>query len=120
MAENDEAMQGICNTIKSDKTKLKMYNILCALLIVSFNVILVLIVRNLIGFIKFPTRSLEQATIVKAAFISQYFNTGIIIVLVNLNIDEHLPKIVDKELKGRLLDGNYNDYSPDWYRVIGT
>ena len=43
-----------------------------------------------------------------------FFNTGILLVLVNANMEE-----VSKLLAGMLFDGKYYDYSPEWYSSVG-
>lgn len=41
-----------------------------------------------------------------------FVNIGIVILFVNMNAGKHL--------KIPLLQGSYNTFSVDWYRVVGT
>lgn len=47
-------------------------------------------------------------------FVAQFFNTGILILLVNGNITEHQPTFVTK-----YFTGPFHDYTPLWYSVVG-
>ena len=108
-------MIGICNIIQSEKYIIKKLNLLVSLLVVVFNIILVKISERLIRYIKFGTQSSEQAALLRVAFLAQFFNSGILIVLVNMNYDEHL----HEEMQG-YIQGKYYDYQPNWYREVGT
>lgn len=74
-----------------------------------------LISLSLIQWVKFATRSEEMAAVVKVVFVSQFFNTGIIILILNMNFGEHEPR----EFWG-LFNGRYTDYSPRWYKDVGA
>ena len=47
-------------------------------------------------------------------FYALFFNTGILITLVNANLTEHEPKFLTKYVSGL-----YYDYSPEWYQNVG-
>ena len=49
-------------------------------------------------------------------FLAQFFNTAIIILLVNANLGE--VKFLPKDVKG-LFNGPFYDYYPEWYNDVG-
>jgi hypothetical protein len=53
--------------------------------------------------------------IINRIFYAQFFNTGILIVLVNGNMTEHQPMIFTK-----YINGDYYDYYPPWYPDVGA
>lgn len=68
----------------------------------------------LVSWIGEDTVSQQKATVVKGAFLGQFFNTGFIILIVNANLTEHRPKEVFKVFKGP-----FYDYMPQWYIDVG-
>lgn len=46
---------------------------------------------------------------------AQFFNTSILILLVNANLGEHQPKILTQ-----FIHGSFSDYVPAWYSEVGT
>ncbi len=52
--------------------------------------------------------------ITNGVFIAQFFNTAILILLVYANLEEVSPGI------GSILDGQFRDYSPKWYTLVGN
>ena len=51
--------------------------------------------------------------IINGVFIVLFFNTGILLLLVNANLTDI------SSLLGRLFDGRFYDYSPQWYVSVG-
>ena len=51
--------------------------------------------------------------ITNGVFLVLFFNTGLLILLVNANLSEM------SSLLGSIFNGVYYDYSPDWYVKIG-
>ena len=57
----------------------------------------------------------EKASSIIKMFLIQFINTGLVILLVNAKISEiKLPKF------GPLFAGEYQDFTVQWYRVIGS
>ena len=52
--------------------------------------------------------------ITNGVFIAQFFNTAILILLVYANLEEVSPSL------GSILDGQFRDYSPKWYTLVGN
>lgn len=55
-----------------------------------------------------------MGAIVKVLFLLYFFNTGIIILIVNMNLKEQYPT----EVFG-MFNGRYTDYSKKWYTNVG-
>lgn len=47
---------------------------------------------------------------------AQFFNTGILLLLVNANMSEHKPKMFTSMISS----GMYYDYMPYWYHEVGN
>lgn len=60
------------------------------------------------------TCSEQLASITNGVFIAQFFNTGILLLLVNGNMTEHEPYFITKYIKGP-----FYDYQPLWYSNVG-
>jgi hypothetical protein len=55
------------------------------------------------------------SSITNGVFYAQFFNTGILLLLVNANLTEHEPKFITSHIKGP-----YYDYMPQWYAEVGA
>lgn len=67
----------------------------------------------LITWIGYDTYSEQMTRIINGVFIVLFFNTGILLLLVNANLTDI------SGLLGRLFDGRFYDYSPQWYVSVG-
>ena len=83
-------------------------------LIIAINLILKKVIIKLITWVGEDTLSEQFASITNGVFYALFFNTGILITLVNANLTEHSPKFITKYLRGM-----YYDYSPAWYQNVG-
>lgn len=61
-------------------------------IIVVFNTILKKSTIALLTWVGEDTYSARLASITTGVFVAQFFNTGILLLLVNANLKEHLPK----------------------------
>lgn len=52
--------------------------------------------------------------ITNGVFAAQFFNTAILILLVQANLQEVSPGL------GQILNGQFRDYSPRWYTLVGN
>ena len=84
------------------------------LIITVINQVLTAVSISLITWIGYDTHSEMLTKITNGVFAAQFFNTAILILLVYANLDE-----VD-ENAGKLLDGQFRDYSPKWYTLVGN
>lgn len=82
-------------------------SIFITVVVIVVNEVLTSITFSLIAMIKFANKSQETGAITKVLFISYFFNTAVIILMVNMNMQEHSPQALWGFLKGR-----YTDYSP--------
>ena len=76
-------------------------------IIIGVNVILKTSIISLITWVGEDTVSEQLSSITNGVFYAQFFNTGILILLVNANLTEHEPKLLTKHVSGP-----YFDYMP--------
>ena len=86
-----------------------------AFIIVGVNFVLKIITIKLVEWIGEETTSLEKTSITRGVLFAQFFNTGILILMVNANLTEHEPKLVTQ-----FFHGPFTDYLPNWYLDVGT
>jgi len=55
-----------------------------------------------------------MTSIANFVFAAYFFNTGILLVLINANLTEHWPYSLTQ-----FVDGAYYDYTPNWYANVG-
>ena len=82
--------------------------------IVVVNVILKKTTIYLVTWIGYDTHSEIMTKITNGVLLVLFFNTGILMLIVNANLSE-----VSGTL-GHIFDGQYYDYSPTWYAKIGN
>jgi hypothetical protein len=70
---------------------------------------------SLITWIGEDTVSEQLASITNGVFYAQFFNTGILLLIVNANMTEHGPVFITKYIAGR-----HHDYMPVWYAEVGA
>lgn len=81
--------------------------------LVVVNKILTILSINLITWIGYDTHSEMLTKITNGVFIAQFFNTAIVILLVNANFEENFTPL-DNYFKGPFVD-----YMPKWYSTVG-
>ena len=82
--------------------------------ILVINEILKRVIIAGISWVGEDTNSEQLSSVTNGVFIAQFFNTGILLLLVNGNMSEHWPYALTKYFKGR-----YYDYYPSWYKNVG-
>eukprot|EP00347_Sterkiella_histriomuscorum_P019608 403340984 len=86
-----------------------------AVLITILNVVITEVLIRLSRFQKFHTKTEEKASSTIKMFLIQFINTGLVILLVNAKVTEvTLPDFFP------LLGGEFQDFTVEWYRVVGT
>ena len=81
--------------------------------IVVVNFVLKKITIFLVTWIGYDTHSEIMTKITNGVLLVLFFNTGILITIVNANLTEVSPGL------GTIFNGVYYDYSPTWYAKIG-
>lgn len=84
------------------------------LIITAINQVLRAVSISLITWIGYDTHSQMLTKITNGVFAAQFFNTAILILLVYANLEEV------NDSAGKLLDGQFRDYSPRWYTLVGN
>ena len=81
--------------------------------IIILNFVLKKITILLVSWIGYDTHSEIMTKITNGVFLVLFFNTGMLITLINANLSE-----VSNPLS-TIFNGVYYDYSPTWYSKIG-
>lgn len=84
-------------------------------IIIAVNIVLKTTIISLITWIGEDTVSEQLASITNGVFYAQFFNTGILLLIVNANLTEHSPTFLTKHVAGR-----HHDYMPVWYAEVGA
>lgn len=81
----------ICESYYSDKVKSKLYGLSITFIIITINALLKQVIIRMVSWIGLDTVSMQMGVIAKVVFLAQFFNTGLIILIVNANMGEHQP-----------------------------
>jgi hypothetical protein len=112
--EKDKDVLTMCKFYFTDVWTSALIGYSISFLIIAINLILKKVIIKLITWVGEDTLSEQIASITNGVFYALFFNTGILITLVNANLTEHSPKFITKYLKGM-----YYDFSPAWYQNVG-
>ena len=109
------ARHQLCLQYALDKRNAKLLALSVTVIIILINTILKKLVVALVSWIGEDTISQQKGSVVKGAFLGQFFNTGFIILIVNANMKQHKPREFWK-----LFNGPFSDYLPQWYIEVGV
>lgn len=104
----------ICKYYFADKKQSVMIGGGISVIIIVVNGILKTSIIMLIQWVGEDTYSEQLSSITNGVFYAQFFNTGLLLLLVNANMTEHKPSLITSQI-----DNQYYDYSPDWYADVG-
>ena len=104
----------ICKIYEDDKLNSMILGKSVSFIIIGVNVILKLVTIKLAEWVGHDTHSAQRSFITNMVFMAQFFNTGILILIVSANLREHEPFEFTRNF-----DGQYTDYVPDWYVDVG-
>ena len=104
----------MCLDYQESKWPTFFYSNIITIIITVINQVLTFASITLISWIKYDTHSVQITRVTNGVFAAQFFNTAILIILVYANLEEQSPRI------GELLDGQFRDYSPNWYTLVGN
>jgi len=105
----------ICANYFTDKTASFVFGMAVSFVIIGVNFVLKKVIILLVEkIIREDTKSEQLSTITNYVFYAQFFNTAILILLVNANLSEHnwIPF-------NDTIDFKYYDYVPEWYVDVG-
>lgn len=86
----------ICQHFFKDKTNSLILGQSVAFIIIAVNLVLKTVTIKGIEWVGEDTNSEQLASITNGIFVAQFFNTGILILLVNGNMTEHGPRFITK------------------------
>lgn len=104
----------MCKAYYKDVIYSKVLGQSISFIIIAVNLILKNAIIGLITWVGEDTNSEQLGSITNGVFYAQFFNTGLLLLIVNANLTEHSPKFITKHIKGV-----YYDYLPAWYSDVG-
>lgn len=110
-----------CKSWATSFLKTQGLSTLSVLMVVLVNELLARILKVLVGMEKHHTHSAQVVSTVKKVFLSQFFNTAILLVVINANT-QYFTEDGTLASHGVLevLSGKYSDFSPEWYNDVGV
>mmetsp|Transcript_16493 Transcript_16493/g.11841 ORF Transcript_16493/g.11841 Transcript_16493/m.11841 type:complete len:380 (+) Transcript_16493:1490-2629(+) len=105
--------QKYCLDWLSIYTLVNSFTYIISLGISTINVILKIILRWISKLERAHTKTQETYSAMLKLFLVQYINTGVVILLVNLNLGIYINWFP-------IFSGRYREFSVDWYRVVGS
>ncbi|KAL4456640.1 hypothetical protein ABPG74_000747 [Tetrahymena malaccensis] len=107
--------KGICNDWLTSYTLSQFLPYAAVLCIVVINVIIQFLFQALSQFEKHKLLDDQLKSFIIKTFVAQFINTGLILLLTNINFD-----ITTTGAMQFLFGGNYDDLSPEWFKNVGT
>lgn len=78
------------------------------------NFILKMVTIKMITWVGEDTMSERLTSITQGVFLAQFFNTGLVLLIVNANLTEYNPQFFTSNFRGP-----FSDYNPMWYNEVG-
>ena len=104
----------ICKEYFADVKVSKLLGLGNTFIIIGVNQVLRAVIITATIWIGEDTWSEQLSSVTNGIFYAQFFNTGILILMVNANLQEHTNIPFHSYFKGP-----YTDYSPQWYADVG-
>lgn len=82
-------------------------------ILIGFNYILTMICIAAVDWIRYATETKKLSESTTVTWIIQWFNTGVILLLVNANLTE-------QPITFWLTAGSYSDFNAGWFRTVGN
>jgi len=105
-----------CTSHATETFQFQALQVVSALLVIFFNTLMKTSTQLIAKFERHATLTLQEASIAVGVFLSQFVNTGLVALFVYGNLGQTAENI----FKGFVFGGPYNDFSVDWYRVVGA
>ncbi|KAL4505499.1 hypothetical protein ABPG72_002561 [Tetrahymena utriculariae] len=107
--------KSICNSWFTSYTLSQFLPYASVLCIVVINVIIQFLFQSLSQFEKHKLLDDQLKSFIIKTFVAQFINTGLILLLTNINFD-----ITTTGTLQFLFGGNYDDLSPEWFKNVGS
>ena len=109
---NDSTKRSLCSDYLQAQGVATALTILSSMVIVIVNMTLKFFSRALVYFEKHTSITRMESELTWKMFAGLFFNTGIIILVVNANTSNYFGFTV--------LEGQFDDFIPQWYSIVGT
>lgn len=110
---SDQKQAVVCREWLVDYVTVKGINISISMGIVIINVLLKFIIIKLVEVVRQDTKSKQMNSIKIAVFLSQFFNTGLLLLLSVSNLSEHNVPFLSS-----FFQGPYTDLNSNWFKEI--
>lgn len=87
--------------------------------IVLFNMVLKRVIVKVVRYERHHSASSEQKSVMKKLFLAQFFNSALILVVVDMYLPWLKKAIKGTMLSGMLFEGELDDLTPKWYQEVG-
>ena len=111
-----DAEDAPCTSQATQTFQFQALQVVSALLVLVFNSMMKTSTQLLAKFERHATLTLQESSIALAVFLSQFVNTGLVALFVYGNLGQS----AENAFQGFVFGGPYNDFSVDWYRVVGA
>ena len=105
----------ICKQFADDQVDSIAYSNAVKYLIIGINFVLRLILINICKYMAKTTESEQTELITNAVFVCQFFNTAVLLLIVNANL-----KPQEIPILSSVFQGNLSDFDSDWFNDIGN
>ena len=111
--QQEVAEDEICSEYFEKKKEIQHNSNISSFLVTVFNMMIRSFVIARISSIGYNQESILNREIMKAIFISQFINTGVIILLTNANFTGTILSFIP-------INNSFNDFTSEWYRASGS
>ncbi|RHY34758.1 hypothetical protein DYB32_000693 [Aphanomyces invadans] len=109
-----------CDSWGTQYLEIQALMVASVLIVVVINACLTPVLRYLVLKQKSHTRSGVVVATVTKIFIAQFFNTALIVLLLNANMDDVMDNSAGASINGiKIFTGKYSDFSVSWYNDVG-
>ncbi|DBA00720.1 TPA: LOW QUALITY PROTEIN: hypothetical protein N0F65_001191 [Lagenidium giganteum] len=109
-----------CDTWSTSFLRTQGLSVLSVLIVVFVNFALARIITWLVAIERHHTESGQIVSRVVKVFISQFFNTAILMIVINANMNYFMADKVINVSSFQILNGKYSDFTPTWYSDVGV
>ena len=100
------------------QSKIQSFSVVAILGVIVVNMILTSVMRKLVVFESHHFKTDVIASLMTKLFLMKLLNTGIVVLIVNANLEDHGASVSSPELP--LFAGSHGDFNMSWYYTVGT
>ncbi|KRX00706.1 hypothetical protein PPERSA_00933 [Pseudocohnilembus persalinus] len=105
----------VCYDWFQDYAFIQLLPLIAAICVIEVNFFIQLLFRKLSSFEKYNYLTQEYAARIYKIFIAMFINTGLLLLIINVDF-----KISNDNFLHSVLGGQYQDLTPSWFKNVGT